>query len=85
MKYYGILFTRKSGKVVKILENDFGDGLLKMFAMNNVSQSRDFIVFNSCGIVSAYFEGKKNDFPNICADMVGKHVEEFGFSMKDLI
>ena len=31
MKYYGILFTRKSGKVVKILENDFGDELLKMF------------------------------------------------------
>lgn len=85
MKYYGILFTRKSGKVVKILEHDFGDGLLKMFAMNNVSSSRDYIIFNSDGIVTAYFEGKKNDFPNICTDMIGKHVEEFGFSMKDLI
>ena len=30
MKYYGILFTRKSGKVVKILEHDFGDAFLKM-------------------------------------------------------
>ena len=85
MKYYGILFTRKSGKVVKILEHDFGDALLKMFAMNNVSSSRDYIIFNSDGIVTAYFEGKKNDLPNICKDMIGKHVEEFGFSMKDLI
>lgn len=56
-----------------------------MFAMNNVSSSRDYIVFNSDGIVTGYYEGKKNDLPNICTDMVGKHIEEFGFSMKDLI
>ena len=85
MKYYGILFTRKSGKVVKILEHGFGDALLKMFAMNNVSSSRDYIVFNSDEIVTGYYEGKKNDLPNICTDMVGNHVEEFGFSMKDLL
>ena len=85
MKYYGILFTRKSGKVVKILEHDFGDSFLKMYAMNNVSPSRDYIVFNSNGIVTGYYEGKKNDLPNICTDMNGKRIEEFGFSMKDLI
>lgn len=85
MKYYGILFTRKSGKVVKILEHDFGDAFLKMFAMNNVSASRDYIVFSSDGIVTGYYEGKKNDLPNICTDMVGKRIEDFGFTMKDLI
>ena len=85
MKYYGILFTRKSGKVVKILEHDFGDSFLKMYAMNNVSPSRDYIVFNSNGIVTGYYEGKKNDLPNICTDMIGKRIEEFGFSIKYLI
>ena len=85
MKYYGILFSRKSGKVVIILEHDFSDALLKMFAITNVSPSRDYIVFNSDGIVTGYYEGKKNDLPNFCTDMVGKRVEEFGFSMKDLI
>ena len=77
MKYYGILFKRNSGKVVKILEHDFGDAFLKMFAMHHVSQSMDYIVFNSEGIVTAYYEGKKNDLPNVCNDMVGRHVEEF--------
>lgn len=83
MKNYGVLFTRKSGKVVKVLEDKNGSALLKLYAMNNVSSSRDFIVFGEDGIVVGYFEGKKNDLPNICRDMEGKRVEEFGFSVSD--
>ena len=54
-----------------------------MFAMGNVSSSRDYIVFNEEGVVVGYYEGKKNDMPTICHDMEGKRVEEFGFSVSD--
>ena len=74
----GILFNRKSGKVVKTLTGH--SSLLKLFAMNNVSASRDYVVFNADGICEGYFEGKKNDMPTICHDMEGKKAEDFGFS-----
>lgn len=74
----GILFNRKSGKVVKTLTGH--SSLLKLFAMNNVSATRDYVVFNADGICEGYFEGKKNDMPTICRDMVGKKAEDFGFS-----
>lgn len=74
----GILFNRKSGKVVKTLTGHAS--LLKLFAMNNVSATRDYVVFNADGICEGYFEGKKNDMPTICRDMVGKKAEDFGFS-----
>ena len=78
----GILFNRKSGKVVKMLEGS--TSLLKLFAMNNVSATRDYVVFDSEGICQGYFEGKKNDLPNICNDMVGKKAEEFGFDLNSI-
>lgn len=74
----GILFNRKSGKVVKTLTGH--SSLLKLFAMNNVFATRDYVVFNADGICEGYFEGKKNDMPTICNDMVGKKAEDFGFS-----
>lgn len=82
-KHYGVLFNRKSGKIVKVLFDEHGSALLKMFAMSNVSASRDYIVFNMDGVVVGYYEGKKGDMPTICHDMEGKRVEEFGFSVSD--
>lgn len=73
---YGVLFNRKSGKVVKVLTDKHGTAFLKMFAMNNVSATRDYVVFGSDGIIVGYFEGKKNDIPNICYDMEGMHIDE---------
>lgn len=84
MKHYGILFNRKSGKVVKVLSDEHGSAFLKMFALGNVSASRDYIVFGEDGVVVGYYEGKKNDMPTICHDMEGMRVEEFGFSVADL-
>lgn len=78
----GILFNRKSGKVVKMLEGS--TSLLKLFAMNNVSATRDYVIFDSEGICQGYFEGKKNDLPNICNDMIGKTAEEFGFDFNSI-
>lgn len=74
----GILFNRKSGKIVKTLTGH--TSLLKLFAMNNVSATRDYAVFSADGVCRGYFEGKKNDMPTICNDMIGKKAEEFGFS-----
>jgi len=85
MKHYGILFTRKTGKPVKMVSDNYGNAFIKMYAINNTSPSRDFIIFNADGIVTCYLEGKKNDIPIICEDMVGKHVSEFGFNMADIL
>ena len=82
-KHYGVLFNRKNGKIVKVLFDEWGSALLKMFAMGNVSPILDFIVFNEEGVVVGYYEGKENDMPTICHDMEGKRVEEFGFSVSD--
>lgn len=76
-RHYGVLFNRKNGKIVKTLVDDHGSALLKMFAMNNVSATRDYVVFNAeSGVIVGYFEGKKNDLPNICHDMEGKHIQD---------
>ena len=74
----GFLFNRKSGKVVKTLTGN--TAFLKLFAMGNVSATRDYVIFNEEGICEGYFEGKKGDMPKICNDMIGKQAEEFGFS-----
>lgn len=83
MKHYGVLFNRKSGKVVKVLEDNFGSALLKMYGLNNTSATRDYVVFGEDGLVKAYMEGKKNDMPTICKDMEGMEVEKLGFSVSD--
>lgn len=77
MKHYGVLFTRNSGKIIKTLVDEHGSALLKMFGMgNNVSPSRDYVVFNAEGEIVFYCEGKKNDMPTICKDMNGRNIEE---------
>ena len=73
---YGVLFNRKSGKIVRTLTHEHGTAFLKMYAMGNVSASRDYVVFGSDGIIVGYYEGKKNDMPTICHDMEGKHIDE---------
>ena len=76
-KHYGVLFNRKSGKIVKTLVCEHGNAFLKMFAMGNVSPSRDYVVFNATnGEIVDYYEGKKDDLPNICKDMRGKNINE---------
>ena len=77
-KSYGVLFNRKSGRIIKSLEG-YSSAILKLFGMNNrnVTSTRDYVVFDSVtGIISFYCEGKKNDFPTICDDMVGKNIDE---------
>lgn len=74
---YGILFNRKSGKIVRTIEA-FSGAMLKMYGLNNTSPSRDYLIFDGdTGIVEFYCEGKKDDFPTICEDMIGKDVDDF--------
>lgn len=76
-KYYGVLFNRKSGKIVKTLVDEYGSAFLKMFAMGNVSATRDYVVFNAeSGEIVGYYEGKKNDMPTIHKDMEGMNIED---------
>lgn len=76
-KHYGVLFNRKSGKIVKTLVDEHGSAFLKMFAMNNVSATRDYVVFNAeSGEIVGYYEGKKGDMPTIHKDMEGMNIED---------
>ena len=83
---YAVLFNRKSGKIIKTIEG-FSSAMLKMYALNGgVSASRDYLVFNmETGIVSFYCEGRKDDFPNICKDMEGKHIDDFCAGLREAI
>ena len=85
-KYYGVLFNRKSGKIVKTLEG-FSSALLKMYALQgNVSSSRDYVVFNgTTGEIAFYCEGKKNDSPTICRDMEGINIETLCAGLLDAV
>ena len=86
-KFYGILFNRKSGNVVKTLEG-CSSAMLKLFGMNNrnVSATRDFVVFDSeTGEIVFYCEGKKNDFPTIHRDMEGKNINDLCKGLLDAI
>lgn len=76
-KYYGVLFQRKSGKIVKCIEA-LSSALLSMYALQgNVSATRNYVVFNgTTGEIKFYCEGKKNDSPTICRDMEGKNIDE---------
>lgn len=83
-KYYGVLFNRKSGRIVKSLEG-FSSAFLKLFALQgNVSATRDYVVFNSrTGKIVFYCEGKKDDSPTICRDMEDKNIEELCAGLLD--
>lgn len=76
-KHYGVLFNRKSGQIIKTLVDEHGSAFLQMFAMGNVSATRDYVVFNAeSGEIVGYYEGKKNDLPNICKDMCGMNIND---------
>ena len=85
-KYYGILFQRKSGKIVKCIEA-LSSALLSMYALQgNVSATRDYVVFNgTTGEIKFYCEGKKNDSPTICRDMEGKNIDELCAGLREAI
>ena len=76
--FYGVLFNRKNGKIIKTLSG-VSSAILKMFGLQgNVSSTRDYVVFSgSTGEITFYCEGNKNDFPTVYKDMVGKNINEF--------
>lgn len=76
-KFYGVLFNRKNGKIIKTLSG-VSSAMLKMFGLQgNVSATRDYLVINgTTGEIIFYCEGRKNDMPKICKDMEGKNINE---------
>lgn len=85
-KHYGILFNRKSGKIIKTIEA-YSSAMLSLYALQgNVSATRDYVVFNgTTGEISFYCEGKKNDSPTICRDMEGKNIDELCAGLRDAL
>ncbi len=85
-KFYGILFNKKSGEVVNLFEGTPAQcKLLAMSGRMGLTKTRDFVIFDKDGVCQGYFEGKANDFPNICNDMVGKDASEFGFDFSEVL
>ena len=84
--YYGVLFNRKSGKIVKVISG-FSSALLRLYGIQgNVSATRDYVVFNNeTGEIVFYCEGKKNDSPTIYRDMEGRNIEEICADLLDAI
>lgn len=85
-KFYGVLFNRKSGKIVKTLEG-FSSAFLKLFALQgNVTATRDYVVFNSrTGGITFYCEGKKDDSPTICRDMEGTNIDRLCAGLREAL
>lgn len=85
-KYYGILFNRNRGTIVKTLEG-VSSAFLKLFALQgNVSATRDYVVFNGrTGEIVFYCEGKKNDSPTICKDIEGKNIDDLCAGLRDAL
>ena len=76
-KFYGVLFNRKSGKIIKTLSG-ISSAMLKMFALQgNVSATRDYMIINgTTGEIIFHCEGRTNDMPKICKDMESKNINE---------
>ena len=73
IKYYGVMFNRKSGKIVTTLEHAFSSAMLTMYGLQHTTKTRDFVVFDSNGKIAKYLEG--GDFPKVCKDMEGKNID----------
>jgi hypothetical protein len=67
-----VIFTRRTGKIVKCLDTLSGYAVLSAYAMQNVSPAQDALVFfKNDGKVIRYFEGRKNNIPNMYEDELG--------------
>ena len=81
---YGILFNRKSGNVVNVLEGNIP--MLNAHAVfNGVSATRDFMVVGTDGLIYSYWEGQKGGrMPKKCEDVVGRNAIDFGLDVNEL-
>ena len=61
--FYCVRFNRRNGKIDKTLSG-LSNALLRLWALQNTTKSKDTIIFDEDGLVIMYFEGT-GDFPNI--------------------
>ena len=79
-RHFLVRFTRKSGKIDTTMSG-LGNALMRMWAMQNTTKSKDTIIFDEDGLIKFYFEGT-GDFPKITEYGEGKaegihHIDEF--------
>ena len=66
-RYFLVRFARKSGKIDTTLEAGYGPAMLKLWALEHTTKTKDTIVFDSDGTVLAYYEGAVC-FPTVAKD-----------------
>lgn len=70
--YACVIFTRRTGKVVKCLDTKCGYAMLKSYAFQTITQAQDAIIFSKVdGAVVVYMEGKKDGLPNVLKEDLG--------------
>lgn len=82
-QYFLIRFIRKSGKIDKSMSG-LSSAMLQLWALQNTTKTKDTLIFDEDGIVDFYCEGT-GDFPKVCEDMKGKHIDEFCDGLLDAV
>ena len=76
--HYLVRFTRRTGKIDTTMVA-LGNALMRLWALQNTTKTKDTIIFDEDGVVVYYFEGKA-DFPEM-TDYVKlneyHHIDEF--------
>ena len=62
-KHYLVRFTRRTGKIDKTMVG-LGNAIMRLWALQNTTKTKDTIIFNDDGWVVWYFEGTE-DFPKV--------------------
>ena len=77
-KCFMVRFGRKSGKIDTTMVG-LGNAMMRLWALQNTTKSKDTIIFDEDGIVLYYFEGT-GDFPEV-TDYTKEndyhHIDEF--------
>lgn len=80
-KYFLVRFSKKTGKIDTSLEG-IGKGMLKLWALQNTTKTKDTIVFDKeTGEIEAYYEGT-GDFPKITK---GGNIEDYCIGLLEAI
>ena len=76
--HYCVRFNRRSGKIDTTMSG-LGNALMRMWALQNTTKSKDTIIFDEDGVVVYYFEGT-GDCPKVTdytKEVVHLHINTF--------
>lgn len=74
-KHFLVRFSKKTGKIDTTIEG-LGTALLKLWALNNTTPTKECLILNCYGQVLFHTVGKKNDFPDVL-EPENEHINEY--------